>query len=383
MSLTDVFTDPALAWRQDTTRSADRAVWLTAPDELTAIDGDWRELLAEAIEPNPCFTPGLTRHLFAHSRRLVTPGVVTVRAAEAGRAGPLIGLLPLGRRLQPWPGGPAVFTALHSPFSSLTAPLIRRGAERPAIGSLLDWLSANTGRFGLLTFNEFRLDGPVWAALRDALDQRGQPWLIADEIERPLIDLAAAETGDAYLARLAGKTRQTLRRKWRQLEKLGSLTYETFTGDDLPSAMRAMALDVFAGEDAGTTRVEALCLDGRPIAMSIHVGGGDSAVHFKPAYDERYASASPGRLLYMKSVEGLYRDRWATSLDSAVRPDSQLGSIWRERRRVGTLLIGTAPGTPRRLLAASSAVLHGFGSARGVLGRARRELNSAGAAGTR
>ena len=212
-----------------------------------------------------------------------------------------------------------------------------------------------------------------------------------------MLDIQTSETNEAYLRRLSGKKRQSLRRKWRQLSKLGELKYARYTDSALPAAMReflvmerggwkgtagtamdlsdgtrSLACDVLSSRDYGATHVEALRLDDKPIAMSIHVAINGHAFFFKPAFDEMFAAYSPGQLLHLKTIESLYCDRWAVQIDSAVVPNDQLGTIWRERKRIGRVLVATSEKAPRGLVHATSTTLRAYTKSRSVASRVYR-----------
>ena len=363
---------------------------LMAVTNLSEIYDDWCELLETAVEPNPNFSPDFASYLLSADGGQV----LTFRDNHSGGHRKLIGLLPLSSRFSSLPSVFSISCALHSPYSACSVPLIRQGYEPQVCEAFLDWLSGGRGKLGLVVFQEFRLDGPVWRHLRAALEARGQEWQIGEEEFRPLVDTRQANSFDEYLSGLKGKTRQSLKRKARQLEALGEVTYEVHSGANLKPAMqefmdleaagwtrefgtamgqveftRKLALDVLAGENSSGIRLESLRLDGRAIAMTIHVGNGDSAIHFKPAYDEEYSRYSPGLLLHLKSIEGLYQDKWATSLDAATKPDSPLGRIWRQKRHVGQLYIAASPATPSWVLTAAVQAVSAYRSARASAGR--------------
>lgn len=343
------------------------ARFLVGAAEIDAIRPEWENLYGDAVEPNPCYAPAFACHFIDATRPHGSAGVVAVRERDPTGAGRLIGLLPVRVSART----PIRVSALHTPFFASTVPLLRRGYERAGLAGLLGWMNAHFGPLCLLRFDELRLDGPIWHRLRGMLAEQSRPYRVFGDAHRPLIDTASADTAEQYQQRLHRKTRQTLRRKKRQLEALGCLTFTAHRGPDLGPAMReflhleqrgwkgaagtamaqsaetlALVEDVLADEASEFARIDSLRLDGHAIAMSIHIGGGGSALHFKPAYDESYARYSPGMLLHMMTIEHLYADGWATCLDSATKPEDQISAIWRDRRHFGSVLIGASPRTP-------------------------------------
>lgn len=369
-------------------------------DELLS---PWRNLAHKSLEPNPFYLPEFVKHSFAHKPKTGPQGVLVVRDPTDQESSNLIGLWPLSFALPNVPAVPNFVRGLHSPFMSCPAPLIRAGFEEAAAKGFLDWLEESVGRLGTLSLSEVGLDAPAWRALQTALEQRGQLWTVLEEYERPVLDTSAGETFDAYLQDMKAKKRQSLRRKWRQLAERGELDYARYHADDLPKAMsdflalersgwkgaagtamdlsdrtRSLAQDVLSNADYGATHIEALRLDGRPIAMSIHIAVNGQAFFFKPAFDETLATYSPGQLLHFKTIEELYRDRWAEQIDSAVLPHDQLSAIWRQRKRVGRVLVTTSPKAPSPLLEAASTTVRAYADSRGfaaqIYRRARQHV---------
>lgn len=375
-------------------------------DELIA---PWRDLAHNALEPNPFYLPEYVKHSLASKPNTGPKGTLVVRDPGVRDESALIGLWPLTFALPNVSGVPNFVRGLHSPFMSCPAPLVRTGREDDAFGAILDWFEESVGRLGTLSLNEVGLDSPAWSALQRVLEQRQQSWTVLEEYERPVLDTRAEDTFDAYLLNLKAKKRQSLRRKWRQLADLGELKYQRTHGHDVSQAMaeflalersgwkgafgtamdlsqftRSLAHDVVCSSEFGATHIEALRLDDRPIAMSIHLAVNGQAFFFKPAFDEAYAAYSPGQLLHLKTIEELYRDRWAERIDSAVKPHDQLSAIWRERKRIGRVLVATSPKAPSRLLEATSSTVRAYASTRSaaaqVYRRARRHIGQRAAA---
>ncbi len=351
-------------------------------ENIKALTSEWQDLYQNSAEPNPCYLPIFAQTLFSSKEQQRTGGVLTVRISENKQPSILIGLLPIDRNISILNGAAHLVRAQYTPFSASTTPLIHRGFERITCEALLDELARRTNGRGIIIFNEFRVNGSVGQHLTALLKQRNQRWYIKDQFERPIIDVEAANSFEDYIKNLKGRTRQTIKRKWRQLEKLGVLTYTAHSGDHLKSAMqefleleergwkgragtamvqqpltKELALTTLCDKELAQTRIEALRLDGKPIAMSIQIGAQDAALHFKPTYDENYSKYSPGMLLHYKTIEALYRDDWATSLDAAVKEGDKIGAIWRERRTIGQLVFAAAPSAPSSLLTLTKVLL--------------------------
>ncbi len=375
-----------------------RLVEFVASTGLEDIAVRWRDLAGDAAEPNPFYLPEFVTHAFGGCPATTTAGAIAVTDTTRSDFSSLVGLWPITHASPKFLARPGRISGLHTPFMSCSTPLVRTGCEENAVACFLDWFDARAGTFGTLHLGEIALDGVVWAKFREVLAHRGQSWSVIDDFERPAIDLRAARSFEDYVKRMKGKKRQSLKRKWRKLAELGKLDYRRSCGGDLPAAMsdflaleragwkgdagtamalsehtRSLAQDVLCNPQFGSTHIEALRLDGRPIAMNIHVCDRAQAYLFKPAYDQSLAPFSPGQLLHLKTVEGLFRDNWTDHLDAAVPRHDQLGAIWRDRRRIGRVLVATSRTMPKPLLDATAAGVRTYANARSVASHALRK----------
>jgi hypothetical protein len=98
-------------------------------------------------------------------------------------------------------------------------------------------------------------------------------------------------------------------------------------------------------------RIEALRLDGKPIAMWVVLLCGDAAFTWRTAYDETYSRFSPGVLLLEHTTMRLLADPTISFTDSCNHRDTgQQAERWPERHEVRDLLIDVEPGLKLRLL---------------------------------
>jgi Acetyltransferase (GNAT) domain len=85
-----------------------------------------------------------------------------------------------------------------------------------------------------------------------------------------------------------------------------------------------------------------LTLDGRPVAQKCNLMAPEGAFAFKIAFDEGFASCSPGLLLEIENIRRLHqspRIRWMDSC--AVTNHFMINRLWNERRTIETLLVST------------------------------------------
>ncbi|MCP4181717.1 MAG: GNAT family N-acetyltransferase [Hyphomicrobiales bacterium] len=105
-------------------------------------------------------------------------------------------------------------------------------------------------------------------------------------------------------------------------------------------------------------RIEALRLDGRAIAMSMHIVAEGNAYHYKPTYDKKYARYSPAVLLHRWTMQQMFETKWAHHIDSATAADSQLGSIWKNRVSIGEVMFAASSLTPSVMLGIYAVINH-------------------------
>ena len=104
----------------------------------------------------------------------------------------------------------------------------------------------------------------------------------------------------------------------------------------LATFLRAMTRTM---DREGKCRLDSLSVDGRMIAASIVLLGGERAYFWKTAYDEDYAFASPGVLLTMDMTDRLLREPLVLGADSCAIPDHpMIDHIWRGRLRIADVM---------------------------------------------
>ena len=102
----------------------------------------------------------------------------------------------------------------------------------------------------------------------------------------------------------------------------------------------------------GRLIVTGLDLDGRPLARHVLLAAGDGAVSFKLAYDEAYASCSPGVLAEVDNVRQFMQTpglRWIDS--NTARQSTGYWRVWKDRRTLHRVAVGTS-GAGRLAIAA-------------------------------
>jgi hypothetical protein len=114
-----------------------------------------------------------------------------------------------------------------------------------------------------------------------------------------------------------------------------------------PDIRRFVETAIGALAASGQVRVARLCCGSRPIACALTLTSGQGAWGWKIAYDERFASGSPGVQVYLDLTQALLADSTIGFVDSCATPDHpMIDHLWRERLDVADWLIaaGPAPG---------------------------------------
>jgi CelD/BcsL family acetyltransferase involved in cellulose biosynthesis len=210
---------------------------------------------------------------------------------------------------------------------------------------------------------------------------RGLAMEVTSESSRPI--LQSQLDGDTYLARvLRPHHLREFRRMKRRLGERGVLEHVTARSQEdvrlgleafltLEAAgwkgrrRTAMAVDryraAFAREavnrlaERDMARVHMLTLDGEVIACLIVFVEGGVAYTWKTAYDESLSAFSPGTLLMIEVTRQHLDDPNIDVTDSCAVPDHPVMSrLWAERRRMGTVVLGTVPGADRTVRQAAS-----------------------------
>ena len=104
---------------------------------------------------------------------------------------------------------------------------------------------------------------------------------------------------------------------------------------------------VFNFSASGAARIVSIRLGDRAIAMVVVFIAGATAYTWKIAHDEAYARYSPGAQAMLEAGRSLFLDPRIARIDSCAIPDHpMIDHLWRDRRAIGTLVIGPPGGGP-------------------------------------
>lgn len=339
-------------------------------------------LCARAIEPNLFFNP---RFLAPAMPRLEDREVrlAVIRDGDEFR-NRLRLLVPFTVEKPATPFGVPILRSWSSPFGPLGTPLVDRDDPSGVIEDFLAILARpHLGLPKVFVMPDTRLDGPFAATVTALAERNDLPLAITNQLERP--HLQSDLCGEDYLrASLSQRRLKELRRLRRRLADQGELVYavarqpeevrqgiETFLMLEASGwkgrRRTAMAMDRYRAafvREAGhrlaekdLCRVHTLHLGGKPIACLVVFVESGVAYTWKTAYDEDYARFSPGMLLMMDVTRTHLDDPNIELTDSCAVPDHPVVSrLWRERRSLGTIVIGLTPDAGRETRQAASQI---------------------------
>ena len=324
---------------------------------------EWEALAADAAEPNPFYEPWLLLPA------LEAYGAEDFRCCAIWQDGTLSALFPLRleRRFRRLPVRGAR-SWIHRNMLVGT-PLVREKNAGACIEALL-----RSGVAPALEFDWISAGGPFYGALAETADDGGFPWLVTDAYMRAVL-LRGRDPRSRYNSNM----KNNLRRWSSRLAAAGRLEpVRLAAGDDIgawteqfirleASGWKGSAGSAIACRDAdrrfftaalaeghrrGRLAITGLDLDGRPLARHTLILGGDGAFTFKIAYDETYASCSPGIVAEVDNVRQFLENPGPQWIDShTARENTSYGRAWKDRRTVQRVAVG-AHGAGRLAVAA-------------------------------
>jgi hypothetical protein len=271
--------------------------------------------------------------------------------------------------------GVPIIRAWANPFGPLGTPLVDAEDAAETIDNLLEALASREARLpSVLVVPDVRLNGRFSHLAKAIAISRDLPVTITDPFRRPMLE--SALEGEAYLKKSVSPHHwREMRRQWRHLERLGSLTYSVarqpeevrlrmeeflaleakgwkgrkrsaLVSDRYRAAFAREAITNLAEVDA--VRIHTIDFDGRAIASIVVFLMAGEAYTWKTAYDEDFRQYSPGKLLIMQLTGWHLDDANIVRTDSCAVPDHPIMSrLWEEREEMGTLVIGLARNSDR------------------------------------
>lgn len=349
-------------------KSGDRVELLTWQEAALHKEA-WRSLMARAHERNVFLEPEFAlcqaqHHPQGHGARFI----LIWDGAEGSPSKTLIGLAAI---LMPKPGNGRIARLWLTPKMTLSTPLLDRNRSLQALDLLHAYLASEHPHVDALVLPQVAVHGPVGEILRRHSEAHGLATTVFDERMRAIA--TRSESPNWFLKdHVSPKKRRELDRQRRRLEERGALAYTSATS---PAEVRAamekfLALEAsgWKGESrtallcdpssaafarsmtrqfaqAGACRIDALEIDGKPLAMGIILGSGRTAYYWKTTYDESFARYSPGVLFTAEMTKNLIEAGGHDIIDSCAIPNHpMIDHLWPERIAIGDLCIATMRG---------------------------------------
>ena len=334
--------------------------------EARAHWGAWSRLGRGALEGNVFVEPGFTLTAVHHVPVAQRPSFVFAWVEQGGmRRDDLLGVF--GLHIPP-AGAGHMARMWCSPMMALGTPLLARADADKAVEKLHTYISREHPHIHALLLPQMSVQGPVARTFERHATTHSLGMRVFDRRQRAVV--TADHAAGHFLEHFASSKKQKeLRRQRRRLSELGRITYTSARRpDEIRDAMeRFLALEAsgwkgnqssallsdpssatfaramsrhFAQEQA--CWIDALELDGTPIAMGIMLVAGDVAFYWKTAYDERFARYSPGVLFSIDMTIRAIEEGTHELINSCAVPNHpMIDHIWRERIEMGDMLVQT------------------------------------------
>jgi CelD/BcsL family acetyltransferase involved in cellulose biosynthesis len=334
-------------------------VELIALTELDQVElGRWRELAAQAVEPNPFFEPEYVLPLARGLGQENEVQILAVRDSGEWRA-----CLPvrLGRHWHRIPLRSTSSWRGHLLYGLLGTPLVTPDGTEETLAALVDGMLRRSNHATFATLEWVAEDGPLATPLAGLLERRSPAPVCFERFERAVLRRRPEPT---YVEEtLSSKHRRELRRQRRKLgEELGEeptmvdragedAAYEAFMAMEA-AGQKGTRGTVMAADPchasffmemcrgfAAQGRLQLLELQGsgQTAAAKCNLIAGDTIFFFKIAYDEKLSSLSPGILLELEMLKFFHDESEANLMDScADTNNAMINRLWPDRRSLAT-----------------------------------------------
>tara|TARA_B100000678_G_scaffold284561_1_gene286275 strand:+ start:1062 stop:2252 length:1191 start_codon:yes stop_codon:yes gene_type:complete len=330
------------------------------PDWHVALEGAWRDLGRNAVEPNVFFEYDF---LVPSLREMARDDDVRIVTLWCGST--LVGLCPI-TSAKSFPRIPirtaSIWLHEHMFFA---APLVRPGFEEAFWSQLIAAVERQWWG-GIFRTPKVLFEGKLSDALERVCRAEGRAYQVLNASERAMI--AVPDDAEAYWREtVSKKRRKELARQYRRLEDLGELRFGAvcdtqdldFWIDEFlqleasgwkgeggtalnqdPPTVRFFRDAVHGAARSGKLQIVHCRLDDKTIAMIVNFMTQDGGFGFKTAFDEDYYHFSPGVQL-QRELLGRLKDRNVAWMDSCASQDHpMIDGLWRGRRKLGVFAVG-------------------------------------------
>lgn len=348
--------------------------------ELAAHVPAWDDLAANTIEPNIFYESWMLLPALAAFGREAQLSFVLIYATGPSNEGSkpvLCGFFPLQMHAR-YRGLPVGYTSLWKyKYCVLCTPLLRPEYAGDCLAAFFDWLGRTPETGALLKMEYVAGDGLFQQLLTDYFNQSPNLLTIEERLNRALLERAGTgpAASEAYSnTALSGKRRKELRRQEKLLREQGQLEFVALPAD--APAETEVWLEQFLQLEAqgwkgaegsaiaatpaykefflqcaraaaarGQLMFLALHLNGKPIAMKCNLLSGPGSFAFKIAFDETFASFSPGTHLELENIRRVHESTDLAQLEwmdsCATTKHFMINRLWLSRRTIQTMLVAT------------------------------------------
>jgi len=352
----------------------ERLSWEQAGNRYDA----WCRLAGNSIETNifnePEFALSAAQH-FPEARR---PDFLFVSTTDAsGTPGNLVAVFAFEEQHR---FGKQIGRLWRPPQMALATPLIDPDFGIAVLDLLEDWLASEYPAMAALLMPAVHANGRFGNLLRDHAELRSLQICEFDRSSRAVL-VNGPDAAQRVAERIGRKRNKEFRRLWRRLSERGKLEFVTArSAPEIKSATEYfLSLEALGWKGKrrsallcdpslatfsrtisrrlakqGKIEIDALTLDGVPVAMAIVFRSGKEAYFWKTAFKEDFASYSPGVLLTLAMTSRLVADTETAFVDSCSIPDHpMIDHLWPDRIEMADVLISIQGRSGRRFRLAS------------------------------
>lgn len=337
------------------------------PADYGAFTAAFDELSRRAFAPNPHIAPAAIEAaaLLMPRDRII---ILAAWQSEALGSERLVGLWTLARRRDWRSGFAAILVAPLLPLYEVSSvPVVDRDHVDDVVQAMLRHLIAATDLPRTLALPLLPQDDALAEALRETCRASGSRIATYETWQRPMLLPQPGDEAESYLRRALGASYKKRMQQFRAATKAGVVSFQRRRGEAArdgfeafltleASGWKGQARTAIASRPAdaeyfrrlvasfaanNALLVDALLLDGEPIAMGLLIESAGTRHFLKIAYDEAQSRLSPGRMLTIAMIQADFAGTPADVFDSGAGDGVDAGTYaWGERRAMGNSVIG-------------------------------------------
>ncbi len=344
------------------------ARWVSDVSELESISGQWSELANDATWKNPMLMPGMLIPAFMYLNDSNARCLIIEDNSDSDDVR-LFGLLPLiDQKIYGIPIKTAAIWKHDYCFDG--TPLIRDGFEKEVMEEIVTFL--NSENYRLLKLTPVVIEEQLQQSIDENLHRLGASSYTLDEFERAAF-MPTSDSKQYVLENLSKKFRQKSQRLARRLAEEGEVVYEQANEHSDFSQLAHQFLDLeqsgWKGKNGtalacdpsrkkfyldcierlsplGQCRFLTLKLNDKPIAMISCISCGSRIQAFKTAFDESYASFSPGVAIEIHNLELMHAESITFADSCAASSESAMNRIWGQKVKIQSVVLALRSGLP-------------------------------------